>query len=58
MVNCVHPNLVQHHDEPKKANYVPDWFVVGFPLAGDAHGGGQDTGLTLQGKLEANAESL
>jgi hypothetical protein len=51
MVHCFYSNLVQHHDEPKKANYVPGRLAVGFPLVDDAHGGGQDTGPTLQVKL-------
>jgi hypothetical protein len=50
-------SLVQHHDEPKRASYAPDWFVVGFPLVDDVHDGEQDTGLTLQGTVEGNAEN-
>lgn len=50
-------SLVQHHDEPKRANYAPDSFVVGFPLVDDVHGGEQDTGPTLQGKVEGSAEN-
>jgi hypothetical protein len=41
-----------------KANYVPDWVVVGFPLVDDAHGDEQDTGPTLQGKVEGSGENL
>lgn len=50
-------SLVQHHDEPKRASYAPDWFVVGFPLVDGVHDGEQDTGPTLQGTVEGSAEN-
>lgn len=56
-MKCVYSDLVQHHDEPKRASYAPDWFVVGFPLVDDVHDGEQDTGLTLQGTAEGSAEN-
>lgn len=58
MIKCSYPYLVQQNDEPRKANYVPDWVVVGFPLVDASHGDEQDTGLTLQGKVEGSAENL
>ena len=57
MIKCVYSDLVQHHDEPKRASYAPDWFVVGFPLVDDVHDGEQDTGPTLQGTEEGSAEN-
>ena len=56
-MKCVYSDLVQQHDEPKRASYVPDWFVVGFPLVDDVHDGEQDTGPTLQGTVEGSAEN-